>query len=624
MEKKDFLEIRKIIEKNKEKMLKLISLLEEERRRRKEFFPELNINEEKLLEIKKRMKRVPVIPIIIWGPTNSGKSTLINSLISGKPIKKYSEGFLPTSLKAETVYFHHVQLEKFGLNRFEIFEHIETNYESISTKESQEAKDIYECSKKFCSRNELVKLNSNLNESKYFKSIITTNNEFLSELMISPKELIDTPGIYEAYSHKKMKDYLNQNNAVLILVISFGQGTVHKDVEMLINDQKVQILGSILVIVTKSKLYLEGNKDDEEEDDEEEIEAKKESFDRFINIIKEKIGKNANNFEILLYDQEQEQLDKISQFIRDNYVNSNELLAYLISGKDMVQLINEEKKIHSLTMNDENLSKVRDKFHCEYDLLLKQQKQRIFDKINNYFEKSNFSKEILELLNEIANNTEKIDKNYFLEYNYRKDITKILEKEFKDKIDKFLQPLIESIFENVVKFFKDFIKQNNVKLNEKPFNSISNDDNFILSQVFILGVTVLGRMSLGLFLESSAIEGASLGTAAISSAAISGITFGIGLAVSIIIAGIVFLHFNKKSVNENLTENITEKSGKICSSIKENINSVVFDNLSENGNISIDNLFDNEIISGSKFQSNFKEIMENFQTDLKILRKLTS
>ena len=99
-----------------------------------ELLKEIKLKFESNLNLKKEMKFISKlneeinsnslfepIKILFWGKTNSGKTTLINSIIENIPIKKAEQGFLPIKAIAETANFFFLSLSNENEYNYEIY-----------------------------------------------------------------------------------------------------------------------------------------------------------------------------------------------------------------------------------------------------------------------------------------------------------------------------------------------------------------------------------------------------------------------------------------------------------------------------------------------------------------------
>ena len=576
-------------------------------------------NKIEILEEKKN-----TIKILFWGMTNSGKSSLISALINNKPIRKLKESYLPISANVETMYFHYVILThnkmlqniKFTFEKngkiedekaFEDFtnakDYIKNNYSrKVVIKKGQLIKDFIEEKKN--------------NEEMYFKSEINNSNSpLLSYCDNYPLELIDTPGISEQFSLKLLQSYFQYDAVSTILVISFGEGTLHHDVIEIIsknlNDKK--FLSNLIIVITKIEMNIK------KLEDEEQIEAIENFESGIMNYFKDSKIKPK----ILHYNEDNLELQRINDIIRDKILKKKEKNILLNDFKPILVLLS-EFNLELLKCSDvNNIKKHQNELKKSMNEEIELLREGFLLSVDNFFNKKNDS-EFEKIINQIIHKTHsKLIKNngdYKIPLTYRSHMIKELkilieieiEKEIKNKFEIFLKAITMKLHKKV----ENFQKENNIldeNLKENLFMKLNHYDiRYVLSQIgcFIIGIGARNLLIIG-------IEGM-LATTAM---AISG-----GLAAAFFaITTYDYLHnWSYEEIHKSIVKEILINVGKINDNIQNTSNNIIFPKIQKCIADIIDDIFlggkQNVEYISRELNVNF----ERFQMELKELREILS
>ena len=166
--------------------------------------------------------------LLFWGLTNSGKTTLISSLINNGPINiNEDESFLPIHFLGETMTFYTIALTDEKIYQYKYTE----NDELIEGNICNNCKEMKLCLSKF-SRNEFcngeLRNDSDLDKfSEEKKPKMELKIYSSNENLIKKKDiirLIDSPGMTENFAIKCVSEYAKQKTSASVLCIDFATG----------------------------------------------------------------------------------------------------------------------------------------------------------------------------------------------------------------------------------------------------------------------------------------------------------------------------------------------------------------------------------------------------------------
>ena len=410
-------------------------------------------NQKKMIEEKKTS-----IKIVFFGKINSGKSTLISSMINNAPPQTPKDCYLPVYPNQETLFSHEVKLipqNEIQSNEIKFYT-IDKNKNLITNtvfENIYEARDHIKRKHSKKSFEEEIKIQNSYNNIEIdndieYYSEMSSLNELLNYSNGYPITLIDTPGLTEKFSKNLEKKFFGSETILKILLITYDAGLEKFLLDMLF--EKKNLISNLIIVVTKVNNSLG------EYDDDEKIELI-EDFEKKI-LINFKDKKIDNVPPIIYYDRTKKDLNKIYETISKKMIMNLEKYIILKDFKDIPELIKKFKNEISKLYETEKIKENKRNLQKNLKIDIKDLKIGILSKIQEFFEitAENFEFEKIVRISFLST------KKMLLNHNYcgsKSNSYLILNRYFK----KFLTIEVQNVLRNMFKNFTKLITSNLIK-----------------------------------------------------------------------------------------------------------------------------------------------------------------